>query len=395
MSQNRNQNQSVPGEATQTKREAFASAFDLATDPLKQYSDAFYGLPDPFELYIEEVLLNKENVDSESTIEEYPRTYRQWRQHMETMGRHPACPNPEHVSKFIKWRREVHNNKRRTIRSKLNRLERAYTYWQDESIFPHPSDYNPFQLGRKRTHLGDDGHKGFHDLALDDLQSTFAGAENLRTRGIIGTQLKLGLRRGEICNLQLQDIHISLPELQDRYAELGSHPALDGITDALYIATDRKGNKSANPRLLPLDEELRWMLLRYLLTRPQVDEPWVFLSKTSYSQLSGSYVNAHWKDVFHPQFGETEQHRSITSHFGRHWFSSYWRLTVGLEREHVQYMRGDLIQPMDEFPSAIDDYLHPNYHHIEQIYCNKTFKLDIPMRHHVPKRDVTSSSDLG
>jgi integrase/recombinase XerD len=53
-----------------------------------------------------------------------------------------------------------------------------------------------------------------------------------------------------------------------------------------------------------------------------------------------------------------------------------------MEREHVQYMRGDRVQPLDDFPDPIDDYLHPNYENIEQTYREKIYKLDLPMRHY-------------
>ena len=77
------------------------------------------------------------------------------------------------------------------------------------------------------------------------------------------------------------------------------------------------------------------------------------------------------------QYAETEQTRAITSHFGRHWFSSYLRLEAEFTREHVQYMRADRIEPLDEFAEAIDDYLHPHYEHIESEYRNDIFKLSL------------------
>jgi integrase/recombinase XerD len=364
-------------------RNAYAEAFNESADPLAQYSTQFYELPDPFEYYIETVLYNKTNITSESTINEYRRTYRQWRNHMESTDRHPACPSPKHVSGFIAWRRDEHENSRRSIKSKLSRLIGAYEHWQSESVFPHPSDFNPFALARERTDLGSNSHKPFPDPSLPQLQSDFAEIQDVRSRSVIGTQIKEGIRRGEVCNLQLQDIHISHKELQEAYPELGTHPALEGREDAMYIPHDREGNKSSNPRLLPIDEELRWLLVQYLATRPQVDEPWVFLSETSYSQLGKKDVNEIWKDAFHPKYAETDETRGLTSHFGRHWFSSHWRLEIGLERELIQYMRGDRVEPINEFPDAIDDYLHPNFDHVEQMYRNNIFKLDLSMRHFI------------
>jgi hypothetical protein len=45
-------------------------------------------------------------------------------------------------------------------------------------------------------------------------------------------------------------------------------------------------------------------------------------------------------------------------------------------------MRGDRIEPIDEFAAAIDDYLHPNYEQIEAAYRDEIFKLGIAMKHY-------------
>lgn len=381
MSNDLNSNRET-GEDTQEVRESFASAFDRSADPLAEYSSVFDDLPDPFEYYVETALQNREAITCEVTIENYCRDYEQWHAHMESTGRHPACPNPEHVRSFIESQREDHDNTKRTILEKLSHLSQAYRFWQEDAAFPHPADYNPFSLGRKMTDLGPDSVKDVHDLSLCDLQEVFADVENIRRRAAIGLQLKLGLRAGGVCNIKLQDFHITHREVQDHYTELGSHDALGEYSDVIYVPHDRDGTKSSNPRLLPIDEELRWLLFRHLLIRPQVEEPWLFLSDKTYSQLTPSTVNRFWQDEFHPEYAETEEKRAVSSHYGRHWFTSYWRLTAGMDREHIQYMRGDRVEPLDNFPDTIDDYLHPNYDHIEQEYREKVFTLDVPMRHH-------------
>jgi integrase/recombinase XerD len=135
--------------------------------------------------------------------------------------------------------------------------------------------------------------------------------------------------------------------------------------------------------MIPIDDELRWLLIRHLITRPHVNEPWVFLSTQSFSQLStNDPVNKPWKEAFHPEFDGADGERPITSHFGRHWFSSYLRVTMGLDRELVQYLRGDNIEPEEGRKEAIDEYLHPKYEDIEGDYRNGIFKLNLPMKHH-------------
>ncbi|WP_434531166.1 tyrosine-type recombinase/integrase [Haloarcula sp. NS06] len=361
----------------------FASAFNQETDPLAQYSDQFQDLPDPFEYFIANVLNNRDSIEDPETLDHYRRTYRQWRKHIQaiTANRHPACPNPKHVQRFIEWRRDVHANNPQTIKGKLSRLTQAYEYWQEKSNFPHPPDWNPFTLARKETRLGKSQKKDHYVLSLSNLRSVFRQTANIRRRAIIGLQLKQGLRAGEVCNLRLSDINISHSELQTQYPELGTHRAFGEHKGAIYIPHDRDGNKSSNPRLIPVDDELRWLLLRHLLTRPQVNEPWAFLSRRTFTKMVPQGVNKEWKTTFHPEYAETDQNAPITSHYGRHWFSSYCRLAQEMEREQVQYLRGDRVQPLNEFPSAIDDYLHPNYALIEEPYRKHIFKLNIRFKH--------------
>jgi len=284
----------------------YADAFNQETDPLAQYNDAFQELPDPFEVFIQNVLLNRDTITDSDTIYQYRLAYRQWRTHMNAIApaRHPACPTTQHVKRFIEWRREVHGNSRRTIKARIAKLSQAYEYWQDKNTFPHPPDWNPFTIGRKEATLGDNSDKTYHDLTLPELQSEFGATTNIRRRGIIGSQLKLGLRAGEVCNLCLSEIHLSHYEIQQFYSDLGTHPALEDYSGVIYIPHTRDGNKSSNPRLLPIDDELRWLLLRHLLTRPQVDEPWVFLSNRTFTKLTPQGVNREWKAAFHPKYAD-------------------------------------------------------------------------------------------
>jgi integrase/recombinase XerD len=319
-------------------RQQFADAFDRPTDPLAQYDDIFAELPDPFDYFLVRVVKNQDEIDTEGTIEDYQRTYRQWREFMTDTDRHPACPGIHHIKSYIEWRRDVHDNAPSTIKIKFSRLNQAYSHWQRESVFPHPHDYNPFTIAYEEAAFGENSSEPFPELSLAELQEVFSSIENIRSRAIVGLQLKLGLRAGEVFNLEIRDIQLSHSGVGECYPSLGTYPALGEYQDILFVPPDREGNKLTVPRLLPIDEELRWLLIRHLLTRPQVDRPWVFLSTRTFNQVSHDGVNRPWKEGFHPKYSGCADTRGITSHFGRHWFSSYLRLEAGFDREYVQYI---------------------------------------------------------
>jgi integrase/recombinase XerD len=181
--------------------------------------------------------------------------------------------------------------------------------------------------------------------------------------------LKLGLRATELCNIQLSEVTIENAELQRHYPELGTHSVLEGVDNAIYIPHDREGNKSRRPRILPHDDEMRRMLLRYLLDRPDRESEWLFLSDTTYAQMHREYITDIWEDAFHPEYEESEDHTAITSHFGRHRFTMHWRVEHDLNRELVKYMPGDTAGSGDiKERGAIDEYVHTYLKDIERLY---------------------------
>lgn len=359
-------------------RQELADAFGRELDPLEQYATTFEetGI-DPFEVYVEERLSTKDI--SDSAVGEYHRTFREWKKHMSTVGRHPACPNEDHIKGFIDYLRGERGNADGTVKNRLMYLNAAYEYWQDDAAFPHPTDYNPIKLAKDTVNLNNDGPKEPPRVTLEELQDVVSEITHLRDLAIVTLQLKLGLRATEVCNIKLSELHIQNSDVLDHYDDMGTANGLQGRKNALYIPHDRDGNKSRRPRLLPLDDELRAVLVRYLLIRPDNGEPWVFLSKNGRAQMRKTAINRDvWKPNFHPQYAETEDHRPITSHFGRHYFTTYWRVKEDLNQELVKYMRGDTVggtQLSDQ--GAIRHYLHTYYEDVEEVYRERIFKLGV------------------
>jgi len=358
-------------------RKELAEAFNRELDPLAKFEPTFEetGI-DPFEIYNEERLSAKDV--SDASVGEYKRTFREFREYMERQGRHPACPNEGHIKGFIEYLRDERGNAPGTIRNRLMYLNAAYQYWQDDAAFPHPQDYNPIDLAKDTVDYGEETLKEPPRLTKKDLREHIKEITHVRDRAIVLMQLKLGLRATELCNIKLSEIHISKEDVEDHYDELGSARELNGREDAVYIPHDRDGNKSQRPRVLPLDQQTQIALLRYLLIRPDNGEPWLFLTKTRRGQMQKQDVNPIWKDAFHPEYAETEDHRAVTSHYGRHHFTTFWRVEEDLNRELIKYMRGDTAGSATlEEMGAIDEYIHTYYEDIEDLYRDRIFKLGL------------------
>lgn len=363
------------------QRAALADAFDRPVDPLAEVEDGFLesGV-DPFDLFRTEVL--EERGLASSTYRHFDMVFEEWQDFMEREGRHPACPNPEHVEAYIRWQTNDRedggkDNVHRTVKEKLRKLNQAYRYWQQDAAFPHPAGYNPIYVARDRNPLPVHKEKEHRRIPIPELRDMVASVTDLRARSLIALQLKLGLRAGEIANLRLGDLRMQDSGARGHFAEMGNHERLEGYEDVVYVPWkhERDGNKSSRPRLLPFDTEVKELLDRYLLIRPDNGQPWVFLSKKSHSQMTTKDVNKVWKDAFHPEYAETAEHRPVTSHFGRHRFTTYWWVEMDINRQLVKYMRSDRTGAFRN-DRGMNAYLHAYYEDIEGVCRENIYRLE-------------------
>lgn len=362
-------------------RTTFADAFETTTDPLKNYEATFRQLDaDPFELFVTDSLLTDDL--KQRTIHQYRVAFDQWRTYMNEIGRHPACSNDAHVRGFARWLQDERDNGAiETIRQKLHKLDRAYRFWQHEPSLPHDQQYNPFALGREKIDwesFDDTIQKSPPPISVEELGTILGDIRDLRDQTQIVTQLKLGLRVGELTNIQLQDVNLQEPEIREQYPELGTHECVFDYPNAIYIPSkhERDGNKSSVSRILPLDDELQRVLRRYLRVRPTWVDSWLFLSKGD-GPADMKAVNKAWKATFHPEYAETPEYRAVTSHFGRHYFTTFWRKDQQMSRELVQYMRGDRVGDPAEDGSRMHHYLHAYYEDIKDLYRQNIYTLGV------------------
>jgi len=355
-------------------RDQLAAAFDRDRDPLADHEATFETIDiDPFELFVEHVLDSKDITPR--TRKGYDRLIGQWRAHMADQGRHPACPAVTHLRTFAERERYQKQNHPETIWEKLRKLEEVFRYWQAEPSLPHTSDYDPFDVLKRTLSFDAPETKPLPQIPLEDLREFLTRIDRLRDLAIILLQLKLGLRATEVCNLVIGEIDLDNAELSRHYPKLGGHWMLDERPNAVHIPHDRYGNKSGRPRVLPLDTEVRDVLRRYLFIRPTIEAPWIFLSDKD-NQLNQNAIGDIWKDVFHPEYAESEHHRSVVSHYGRHRFTTYWRVDQDLSRPLLKYLRGD--RPGSESIAdrdGIDSYIHTYYEDIEQRYREDIYQL--------------------
>ncbi|MFC7188111.1 hypothetical protein [Halorubrum yunnanense] len=180
-------------------------------------------------------------------------------------------------------------------------------------------------------------------------------------------------------DISVEDVALSHPSIKKWYPSLGTAAAVSDYENALYIPSreEREGNKSHRSRILPLDDEAKRVLIQFLQTRPSVDSQYLIVSERTYEPMDDSeHISAVWKDHFEAinRAPEFEDYRSIRSHYGRNFFTNYWKIQQDIPRELVQYMRGDKLGKSTS-GEAIDDYLAAYYEDIRDLYLDCVFKL--------------------
>ncbi|WP_222917945.1 site-specific integrase [Natrinema sp. SYSU A 869] len=364
-------------ESTESKKRKFAQQFGNETDPLQEFENGFEAVNDnPFDLFIDEVVVEKDI--TEQSVNNYTFPIREWQEFMrKVIDRHPACPKISHVEKYARWSVEK-GNSQAYVNKKLLFIGKAFDYFQNEPGFPHAKTYHPVDAAKEKIDFSQKSEKKQpYRLSKEELGEKLREIKHIRDRAIILLQLKLGLRASELCNIKLSETHINKPYLLDHYDEMGKSPSLDGRENVVYIPHNREGNKSKRSRTLPLDDEVRAVLLEYLLARPDPGEPWLFLSKSRGHKIDDTIVNDRWKQYWHPEYAESKKHRAVTSHFGRHFFTTWFRVRKDAPEELVKYMRGDKTGTGHGSygQDAIDHYTHSYYEDIERYYRDEIFKI--------------------
>lgn len=331
---------------------------------------------DPFELYL---LEDRHEKITEESYNHWKRAFKQWKDFMTAQNRHPACPSRTHVSKFVVFQRDDLGNTEGDVKKKLFYVNAAYKWMQDDERFKTPTDFNPFNKWLRRGRL-DTGkiERSFPRVSIEELRERVGAITNIRERAVTVTHLKTGIRSSELGNINLRDINIKHPEVREHYPQIGTHPKNEEHPNSVYIPSERSGNKREVSTILPLDEETRQCIVDWLLIRPDNGKEALFFTEKG-KRISRTDIYYMWQKYWWPdyKFDEDDEYDSITPHFARHWFTTWFR-NQDVPEVKVKYMRGDKTNASNQ-SSAIDLYIHGYYEDIEDIYREKVFPLRLRM----------------
>ncbi|MDF9746688.1 tyrosine-type recombinase/integrase [Natrinema salsiterrestre] len=329
----------------------------MATEP---GTDAPEDVTDPISYFLDD---QRYHGKSERTLEAYERVLRRFeaflreRFDIDAIG---AAQRRECMAWIHSLRGAFESSTIATYASYLNRF---YDYMTRVGVF----DDNPMALVMEEMSESIDTNPTRRDISVDEMGSFVDAIVHPLERAVVVTLLKTGMRVGELCNLDLRDLHIETPELELEWTPrvgLERRPSSVFISSEPARGTDINGeartasNKRKRDTVVPIDGELRRALLEWLAIRPDAVSPArpLFLdTRDSWGErLTPSdvryIVEKHARERgWYRTGGGTQE--NVTPHYFRHFFTTHLRDRTG-DRGIVQYLRGDVAG------DVIDTYTH-------------------------------------
>ncbi len=266
-----------------------------------------------------------------------------------------------------------------TIASYAAYLHRFYAYMNEVGVF----EQNPMTLVMEELdeQIATDPNR--RDISVVAMSEFVQSIGHPLAKAVIVLLLKTGVRAGEACNLDLRDINIENAPVRTGPVR----PQLTGRPDTLFVSdeptrgeavngeTRQMSNKRKRETVIPIDNELRTVLIEWLAIRPDPSstaEPLFMSTERNWGdRLTGNDVHhlvtsrARERGWYESGAGAGE---NVTPHYFRHFFTTYLRDRTG-DRGIVKYLRGDVAT------DVIDTYTHNWGDRVREVYEANIYSL--------------------
>ena len=271
-----------------------------------------------------------------------------------------------------------------TIATYASYLHRFFAYMVQVGAF----EANPMALVLAEIDESIDTNPSRRDIDVAEMREFVRSVQHPLDQAVILTLLKTGVRVGELCNLDLRDLttqpraltQVARADVEPRAVLYGRGPSL--YVDSMPLRGKELGgerrtasNKRRRATVVPVDDELEAVLLRWLRIRPDVQSP----AEPLFTSTSGAWGTRLTPDMVHHI---VEQHASavgwhrsgasaaenVTPHYFRHFFTTHLRDRTG-DRGIVKYLRGDV------GGDIIDTYTHNWGDRVRETYLEHIYRL--------------------
>ncbi|MFW6458514.1 MAG: tyrosine-type recombinase/integrase [Halodesulfurarchaeum sp.] len=266
-----------------------------------------------------------------------------------------------------------------TVASYAAYLHRFYAYMNEVGMF----DQNPMTLVMEELDEQITTDPNRRDISVPEMGSFVQSVGHPLAKAVIVLLLKTGMRAGEACNLDLRDLSLGETPIQTGPVR----PQLEGRPNTIYVSNEptrgaehngeirKMSNKRKRETVIPIDEELQSVLVRWLAIRPDTPSPanplFTSTERNWGSRLTGNDVHhlvtsrARDRGWYESGAGAGE---NVTPHYFRHFFTTHLRDRTG-DRGIVKYLRGDVAT------DVIDTYTHNWGDRVREVYERNIYSL--------------------
>lgn len=339
-------------------------------------SETAADVEDPVGYFIEDLMYHGK---TDRTRESYERVLRRFEAFLDA-GTEPSAATHRDCMAFVhSLRGEVTES---TVATYAAYLHRFYGYMTEVGVF----EGNPMTLVMEEMDETIDKDPARRDISIPRMRSFVADIAHPLHRALVCTLLKTGMRVGELCNLDLRDLAISDPELESAYP-LGTRPTLTDRPNSLYVTPDASvgeelngevrtaSNKRKRETVIPVDDELRAVLKRWLAIRPDTTssaEPLFVGTSEGWGERIDPQAVRHVVERYAREEGWYRTGggagENVTPHYFRHFFTTHLRDRTG-DRGVVKYLRGDVAD------DVIDTYTHNWGDRVRETYEANVYRL--------------------
>lgn len=296
------------------------------------------------------------------------------------------------AKRLLKWLKYDADIERSTANVYSIQIKRFVDFYNTIGHFA----WNPIQVQLKNFDFEVDQETNKKEVELSRIKEEINNTDDPLKFVIVFLLLKWGIRRGELANVDLYDLHIEHP-LADRLlpkprAEIRDNP------DTVYISSQLKeghkgphgevrqvGNKRVRSTKIPIDQETKQVLMWHISHRMPCESPAkpLIVSMGTSNDL-GERIKAGtisdsvklwarkrgWNDE------DTGQDESVHAHWCRHFFTTHMRRNVNPDDIngnpvdfYVKGLRGD------SGDDVIDTYTHGWGDYTKEAYINSIYKI--------------------
>jgi site-specific recombinase XerD len=331
---------------------------------------------DPIEYFLEDITFHGKTA---RTRQYYERVLREFEAHVREETTSECLSSVDHRTcmGYIHGLRDTKSEL--TVATYASYLNHFYSYMIEVGDF----ETNPMTLVIEEMDESIHTDPARRDISIPQMRSFVATINHPLERAVVITLLKTGIRAGELCNLDLRDLHLSDDSphnwdvrgtLQNREASLFI-PAKPARGEETNGETRTASNKRKRDTTIPVDLELEAALTAWLAIRPDSQTS----ARPLFVSTSGKWGTRLTPDMVHHI---VEQHarphgwyadgggasENVTPHYFRHFFTTHMRERTG-DSGVVKYLRGDVAQ------DVIDTYTHEWGDIIENVYLNNIYSL--------------------